>query len=303
MTRMMLDSGSSPGVHDEAVASFELSLLDKAPATTSLYLLVADKFMSHAGVPAGDLTRNHVRAYLRDLLHGSDAVSKSTVNVYARSLRRYLKFLNEEGINEADLVGAISVPKPDPKPPLGLTREDVDKVVAVIDGNTMWQRRDAAIVLLLADTGMRAHEVAGLLVEDVLLRERQAVIRHSKTAAGTRVVGFGTRTARALDRYLRFRRQHALADKPYLFIGKKGQFGTAGIGQMVRAAGRKAGVEGLHAHALRHYAIDQMLRSGVPESVIATIVGHRSTRLIGMHYGRTMQADRALRLYRSPMDT
>jgi hypothetical protein len=38
-----------------------------------------------------------------------------------------------------------------------------------------------------------------------------------------RLVSFGPQTARALDRYLRLRRQHRLADTPALWLGDRGR--------------------------------------------------------------------------------
>jgi integrase/recombinase XerC len=55
-----------------------------------------------------------------------------------------------------------------------------------------------------------------------------------------RALPFGRKTAVALDRYLRIRSRHAHAAPPWLWLG------------ILWRRGRQAGIEGLHAHQLRH---------------------------------------------------
>lgn len=67
-----------------------------------------------------------------------------------------------------------------------------------------------------------------------------------------RVVAFGNRTAKALDRYLRSRSRHRDADTPALWLGHAGPMTTNGIAQVVRRRGRNAGIGRLHPHLFRH---------------------------------------------------
>lgn len=282
------------------VASFELALRaeGKKPKTISTYAWTAQKFMESTDKPVGDIGRDDVRAFIVTRM---DAVSTGAVNVEARSLRSYLRWLSEEGLTEGDLSSYVKPPKAQPKDPVALSTQQVEAVVAMADGPTMWQRRDAAFIRVLADCGLRLSECVSLRVGDIDLAKRTVTVHGTKSDNGVRLVGFGHKTARAIDRYLRFRRGHESAHLACLWLGKDGCLGTSGAGQMVRSHMKRAGVRG-SAHSLRHYWADSMLRSGVPESSVVLMGGWASTQMLVRQYGRTVEADRALATYKSPMD-
>ena len=79
------------------------------------------------------------------------------------------------------------------------------------------------MISLLADTGIRRGELAGLAVGDVVFERSVVVVSAgSSKSRRSRAVPFGTRTAKALDRYVRARRRHPTADRDELWLGLKG---------------------------------------------------------------------------------
>jgi integrase len=75
--------------------------------------------------------------------------------------------------------------------------------------------RNEVLLSLLADTGLRAFECAGLLLENLDLPARQAYV-HAEIAKGRnpRNIVFGFKTAKLLARYLREREAQAFAFLP-----------------------------------------------------------------------------------------
>ena len=91
------------------------------------------------------------------------------------------------------------------------------------------------------DLAFQTGETVALRVEDIDLRAGTLHVRRGKGGKG-RLVPFGPQTARALDRYLRLRRQHRLADTPALWLGDQGRgFGYDALhftlGRRAEAAG------------------------------------------------------------------
>jgi integrase/recombinase XerD len=120
-------------------------------------------------------------------------------------------------------------------------------------------RRDEALVRLLAETGLRAGEAVALTVADVNVRGGMLVVRKSKTGRG-RIVPFSPQTGRALDRYLRLRKQHRLADTPPLWLGEGGQgFHYDGLRRALGRRAKAAGIPGFNPHRLRHTAASRWL--------------------------------------------
>ena len=91
-----------------------------------------------------------------------------------------------------------------------------------------------------------------------------------------RALPFGRKTAVALDRYLRIRSRHAHAASPWLWLGQKGPLTATGLAQMLWRRGRQAGIEGLHAHQLRHTFAHAWLARGGLETDLMRIAGWRS---------------------------
>ncbi|EFG73703.1 hypothetical protein HMPREF0591_6390 [Mycobacterium parascrofulaceum ATCC BAA-614] len=74
----------------------------------------------------------------------------------------------------------------------------------------------------MAETGIRAGELYDLTVTDVDLVRSVVVVRRGKGGKG-RVAPISANCARAIDRYLRARRTHRLADSPALWLGDRGK--------------------------------------------------------------------------------
>jgi integrase/recombinase XerD len=87
-------------------------------------------------------------------------------------------------------------------------------------------------------------------------------------------VPFGPQTARALDRYLRLRRQHRLADTPALWLGDQGRgFGYNALHFTLGRRAEAAGIRGFHPHVLRHTAAHRWLAAGGSEGGLMAVAG------------------------------
>jgi integrase/recombinase XerC len=162
------------------------------------------------------ITANDIRRWLTSL---QGKVAPSTEYRNYSGLRQFFAWCVREGEVDASPMVNVRPPKvPEPRTEV-LTREQMRALLADCAGTDLVARRDTAIILLFADTGIRLSELANLTTADVDLRARVAyVVGKSRRP---RTVPFGARTAQALDRYLRLRRQHARADSPKLWLGEK----------------------------------------------------------------------------------
>lgn len=152
------------------------------------------------------------------------------------------------------------------------------------------QRRDQAIAMLMLNCGLRLAEVAGLKVEDLNLRAMTAEI----TRKGRRPysVPFGDKVADSLARYMRARKDHPHAELPWLWIGRHGRFTSVGIDQMIRARGEEGGIEGLHAHVLRHTWAARAKRAGVSDGDLMVLGGWKDRSMVD-RYGKADAEARA----------
>ena len=130
-----------------------------------------------------------------------------------------------------------------------LTDDELRDLIKACAGKGFTDRRDEAIVRLMAETGMRAGEIIGLQTDDVDLHRGLVTIRRGKGGKG-RVAPFGAQTATAIDRYLRARRSHRLAGTGALWLGAHGwrTFAYFALRRSLEARAELAGIKGFHPH-------------------------------------------------------
>ncbi len=205
-----------------------------------------------------EFTRSAVRAWLAEL---ADLREPSTVRTRYKGLRRFARWLVEEGELDVDPMAKLEVPHVVDRPVPVLDDAELAALLKTCAGRTFADRRDEAVFRLLLDCGLRVSELSGLDVDDVDLDREMALV----TGKGNKVrpVYFGARTTRAIDRYLRERRSHRLAHDPALLLSQRGRLSPDGVRDALRVRGLAAGIDNLHPHRFRHtWAHDYLLAGG-----------------------------------------
>jgi integrase len=90
------------------------------------------------------------------------------------------------------------------EPPQVLTDDDIKRLPRACEGTGFAERRDAALIRLLYDTGMRRAECAHLKVEDIDFEHNVALVLGKWLVRGKgrrpRACPYGRKTDQALDR-------------------------------------------------------------------------------------------------------
>ena len=274
--------------------SWELALNAerKSPQTVKSYGDGVRRFLAWCGTHGFQpvLDRPTVARFVADLLGGG--AEPATARSRHLALRRYAAWLVEEGeLATNDLLGS-KPPKLDTKVVPVLTTEQITALIKVCQGPDLRDRRDEALVRLMVETGCRAGEAVGITTADVDLRAGKVTIRRGKGGKG-RTIYVSRQTGRAIDRYLRLRRSHRLADTPALWLGDRGKpFVYDGLHAALRARAAAAGIEHLHPHVLRHTAASRWLAAGGSEGGLMATAGWTRRDMID-RYTRATASDRA----------
>ena len=229
------------------------------------------------------LDRDLMKSFVADLLDaGAEA---ATARSRQLAMRRFSAWLEEEGEIDTDPLLGLKAPKLDAKVTDSLTEDELRRLIKACSGKDFRDRRDEAIVRLMAETAMRAGEVCGMTVPDVDLARGLATVRRGKGGRG-RVSPFGAQTGVAIDRYLRMRRSHLLADTPALWLGDRGKgFNYDGLHKSLKYRAQLAGLTGFHPHLLRHTAATRWLRAGGSEGGLMAVAGWSTRDMIDRYTG------------------
>jgi site-specific recombinase XerD len=163
--------------------------------------------------PVNELEENAITWSLSDL----KAYSPATEQLYTVALTRFYQYLVAEELAEVNLQRIQMIVrnrsrKPGQRLPQ-FPKEDLEAVIDYVDEfpsynfegkNERWIAfRDAALILTLADTGLRVHEICNLRRGDMDWNEYKAIIIGKGDQQA--VVRFSSRSIKAIRRYLELR--------------------------------------------------------------------------------------------------
>lgn len=146
-------------------------------------------------------------------------------------------------------------------------------------------RRDLALVDLLASTGMRVGELVKLNREDINLNERECIVLGKGNKQ--RMVYFDARAKLHLEDYL----HHRTDCNPALFVTLSKPHGRLTIGAielLLRKIGQRLDMHRVHPHKFRRTLATYAIGKGMPIEQVQKLLGHAKIDTT-MHYAMVSQ--------------
>jgi site-specific recombinase XerD len=236
------------------------------------------KWLEQRGVTRPEEVRAaHVRAWLAEA--SQRGLRDTSVHAGARGVKTMLRFwLEEKYLSEA-----VTFAMPRLEKRLLPFLSPAQFKVALRAAHT---KRDRAILLFLADSGVRRGEALALNWEDVSFQSGAVLIRLGK-GNKARVTAVGERTRKALMSY---RRGRKVGEGDPLFVTDEGgRLTPMGVRSLFLRLSTRAGFN-ISPHMLRRTFAIQSLRAGMDLIALQRLMGHASVEMTE-HYVQYLTDD------------
>ena len=186
--------------------------------------------------------------------------------------------LMEAGLVADDVSKVLRLPRlPRRLPPL-VSEDQMKEVFAGADVETVMGYRDRTILELIYATLIRAHEVAGLVLADIL-EERKAILVRAK-GKKERVIPVAKVAWEFLVHQRDSVRPFLLPETQHVFVGKGGR--GLSVGRVSSIVAKYLDLAGFEepggAHVLRYAGATHMIERGADIREVQALLGHRSIR-------------------------
>ena len=217
----------------------------------------------------------------------------SSRNRKTHTLKTFFKFLHAHGVIPANVAERLVAPKPNKREPRFLSEEEYRRLLRVCSHNA----RDAAIIEVFLQTGMRLSELAHLTLTDIELPKR--VTRDLDTMGNVSVrrkggklesIPLNYKACQALAAYLKVRPK---VDHDGLFVTKfKTPMTARAIEYMVAKYLTEAGIPNASVHTLRHTMATHHVAQGTDLKTVQETLGHASLATTSIYVSLAKNAQR-----------
>ncbi|MFC1952130.1 tyrosine-type recombinase/integrase [Chloroflexota bacterium] len=258
---------------------------NKSSKTVSFYKNILDKFqwyLTKYGLDTIDATTiRQFLVYIKDTPNRWDSkntranrpVSPITVRSYYSGLSALFTWSIEEELIEVNPMANVKKPQLPHKTVKGLEADIIHRLLNSIDGKSLQDLRNKAILYMFLDTGLRLSELTNLTMADI--NTNKDIIKVVGKGNKERYVRIGVKTQKALWNYL----AHRPVDVEHVWLGKGNvPFTIDGIAQMIRKLGKSNGIK-LSPHKLRHSFAISFLRNGANPFELQIALGHTTLEM------------------------
>lgn len=216
-------------------------------------------------------------------------LSEATIAGNVRAAKRLFRFLEEEGVIDANPAARLKQIKLRRGEPKAASLEDLPKLLDLLAGQDKLSKRNRALLLVLIDTACRVGGLSRLRVQDVDV-DAGRVYLHEKGNKG-RYAFITPCTRDAVLDWLEVRPEDG-GDYLWVTLGSqgRGQLTTQGVRELLRRLKKRAAIQGpINPHAWRHAFAREYLLNGGDLASLADIMGHADVMVTHHSYAIFLQ--------------
>lgn len=277
---------------------FDMTLLagQIGPSTRAIYLRDIKAYLHFAGTPERAI--DHVTLIeWRTYMAAHTTLSPNTINRMLSAVKKLMSYAADMRLidpNEGMHFKLIKGVKPLPMKQrlrknnrTKITREQMEDLVYAPDLPTLKGKRDHALLLVLATSGVRATEATTLTKEQIVKRDgNYFLLVQGKTDANYREAPLSSTAFEAIEAWLSVKPIQSV----YLFPSMRGRGNTfldkplteTSLWELVRHYAGQVGLQHVKPHDFRRYVGTILAKDNLKKAQLA--LGHKSSSTTADHY-------------------
>ena len=289
---------------EAAIRQFSLRCKSQnlSPRTQGLYaekLAAMRGWMAENGLKLSDAKASDLRAFLE--ARKARGISDQTADGFYRVLRTFWRFLHSDGLIVLDPMAKVERPRRERRFAKPVTAAQLQLILGEIDARDPLGLRDYALIVFLADTGLRLSEALSLKLSDLDWANGSALVLGK--GRKERRIAFGQTARRTLLGWIR--RRGTIEGSELVFVNRYGRkLSLCAIDQRMKGYTKQAGIaeDRLSPHALRHFFALSFLRNGGDVMALQKLLGHASLDMVRNYVNMTDDDALAKHRQASPLD-
>lgn len=244
-----------------------------SPNTVASYISDLTAFFSAVGKDPKDVVPEDIISYFAE----TTALSKRSQARVLSSLHSFYKWMIMEGEMTDNPSDAIEAPKLGKYLPAVLSVEEVERLIAAVDLDSAFGKRDRAMLETLYGLGLRVSELISLRISSIWTE--QGFVSVIGKGDKQRLVPLGGMARDAIRDYLEVRGPAADRESSdILFLNRFGRALTRiAVFKMIKAYAVKAGIsKEISPHTLRHSFATHLIENGADLRAVQEMLGHES---------------------------
>lgn len=244
-----------------------------SPNTVASYISDLTAFFSVVGKEPKDVVPEDIISYFAE----TTALSKRSQARALSSLHSFYKWMIMEGEMTDNPSDAIEAPKLGKYLPAVLSVEEVERLIAAVDLDSAFGKRDRAMLETLYGLGLRVSELISLRISSIWTE--QGFVSVIGKGDKQRLVPLGGMARDAIRDYLEVRGPAADRESSdILFLNRFGRALTRiAVFKMIKAYAVKAGIsKEISPHTLRHSFATHLIENGADLRAVQEMLGHES---------------------------
>lgn len=234
-----------------------------------------------------ELTRDIYINYIYELRKKN--IKNTSIRTYCRAIKAFSNWLLENEYIEKDITFKVKLPREDKDIVIPLSEDEVikldDVIMIPVFSDTILYLRNALIIHLMLDGGLRKSEVINLNVNDIDLDKNVIYINNSKYNK-SRVIPLSSVIKNLYNAYLIDREYSEIGlmnNTPLLIKSDDKRITSDTIKSLFRRLKKQSGIDRIHPHLLRHTFATSYLMQGGNLEQLRIILGH-SDYNVTRHY-------------------